>query len=137
MHIRKTPVKVTDLDFTSMYPTQFVLLGLWNYVIADNIEVIEDNNFAKVLENVRLNDLTDKDLWKTFNGIALVDMDNDILPLRAKYGGKMAYNIGLNYAKGKALWYTYPDIIASKLLTGKTPRIIKAFRFIPKGKRAI
>ena len=68
--------------------------------------------------------------WK-----ALVDVDNDILPLRANYNGKIVYNIGLNYAKGKALWYTYPDIIASKLLTGKTPKIIKAFRFVPKGKQ--
>ncbi|MGI0100268.1 MAG: hypothetical protein ACREBH_00890, partial [Candidatus Micrarchaeaceae archaeon] len=109
---------------------------LWDYVIADNIDVIEDNNFAKLLNNIQLNDLTDKELWKTFNGIALVDVDNDILPLRAKYNGKVAYNIGLNYAKGKALWYTYPDIIASKLLTGKTPKVIKAYRFIPKGKQS-
>jgi len=135
VRIRKTPVRVSYIDFTSMYPTQFVLLGLWDYVIADNIDVKEDNNFSNVLDNVQLNDLTDRDLWKLLNGIALVDMDNDILPLRAKYGGKLAYNIGLNYAKGKALWYTYLDIIASKLLTGKTPKIIKAYRFEPKGKQ--
>ncbi|MDE1825337.1 MAG: hypothetical protein KGH61_01675 [Candidatus Micrarchaeota archaeon] len=136
VHIRKTPVKVSYIDFTSMYPSQFVLLGLWDYVIADNIDVIEDNKFAELLENIQLDDLTNKDLWKTLNGIALVDVDNDILPLRAKYNGKIAYNIGLNYAKGKALWYTYPDIIASKLLTGKAPKIIKAFRFVPKGKQS-
>ena len=136
VHIRKTPVKVSYIDFTSMYPSQFVLLGLWDYVIADNIDVIEDNKFDNLLDNIQLNDLTNKDLWKTLNGIALVDVDNDILPLRAKYNGKIAYNIGLNYAKGKALWYTYPDIIASKLLTGNTPKIIKAFRFVPKGKQS-
>jgi hypothetical protein len=136
VHIRKTPIKVSYIDFTSMYPTQFVLLGLWNYVIADNIDVIEDNDFDNMLSKIQLNDLTNKDLWKTFNGIALVDVDNDILPLRAKYNGKRAYNIGLNYAKDKALWYTYPDIIASKLLTGKKPKIIKAFRFVPKGKQS-
>lgn len=136
VHIRKTPVKVSYIDFTSMYPSQFALLGLWDYVIADNIDVIEDNKFDNLLDNIQLNDLTNKELWKTLNGIALVDVDNDILPLRAKYSGKIAYNIGLNYAKGKALWYTYPDIIASKLLTGKKPKIIKAFRFIPKGKQS-
>ena len=136
VHIRKIPVKVSYIDFTSMYPTQFVLLGLWDCVIADNIDVIEDNKFNNLLDNIQLNDLANKDLWKTLNGIALVDVDNDILPLRAKYNGKIAYNIGLNYAKGKALWYAYPDIIASKLLTGKTPKIIKAFRFVPKGKQS-
>ena len=136
VHIRKTPVKVSYIDFTSMYPSQFVLLGLWDYVMADNIDVTEDNKFDNLLDNIQLNDLTNKDLWKTLNGIALVDVDNDILPLRAKYNGKIAYNIGLNYAKGKALWYAYPDIIASKLLTGKKPKIIRAFRFVPKGKQS-
>ncbi len=136
VHIRKKPVKVSYIDFTSMYPTQFVLLGLWDYVIADNIDVTEDNKFPEFSDNISLNALTNKDLWKKLNGIALVDLDNEILPLRARYSGKIAYNIGLNYAKGKALWYTYPDIIASKLLTGKTPKIIKAYRFIPKGKQS-
>ncbi len=136
VHIRKTPVKVSYIDFTSMYPSQFVLLGLWDYVIADNIDVTEDNKFDNLLDNIQLNDLTNKDLWKTLNGIALVDVDNDILPLRAKYNGKVTYNIGLNYAKGKALWYTYPDIIASKLLTGKVPKVIKAFRFVAKGRQS-
>ena len=135
VHIRKTPVKVSYIDFTSMYPTLFALSGLWNYVIADNINFVEDNEFVKFLDNVKLDDLTDKNLWKRLNGIALVDMDNDILPLRAKYGNKITYNIGLNYAKGKALWYTYPDIIASKLLTGKLPKIVKAYRFVPIGKQ--
>ena len=136
VHIRKTPVKVSYIDFTSMYPSQFVLLGLWDFVIADKIEVEEDENFDKLLSNIQLSDLTNRELWKTFNGIALVGVDNDILPLRAKYKGNAAYNIGLNFAKGKALWYTYPDIIASKLLTGKVPKIIKAFRFVTKGKQS-
>ena len=31
---------------------------------------------------------------------------------------------------------SYPDIIASKLLTGKIPKAIKAFRFVPRGKQS-
>lgn len=36
--IRKVPTKVTTLDFTSMYPTVTMVMGLWNLMIADLIE---------------------------------------------------------------------------------------------------
>jgi hypothetical protein len=135
VHMRKKPVKVSYIDFTSMYPTMFVLLGLWDFVISDNIDVTEDNKFVEFVKTIKLNDLTNKGIWKKLNGIALIEPDKDILPLRAKYGNKTAYNIGLNYAEGKGIWYAYPDIIASILLTGKVPRIVKAYNFVPKGKQ--
>ena len=33
------------------------------------------------------------------------------------------------------LWYALPDIIASKIKTGKAPEIVQAIRFIPTGTR--
>ena len=44
--------------------------------------------------------------------------------------------IGLQSPKsnnGTELWYTLPDLIASKLLTGKSPKIIEAITFFPQG----
>ena len=42
--------------------------------------------------------------------------------------------IGLNYLHtDAAMWYTLADIIASKLLTGRCPQIIRAIRIIPEG----
>ena len=32
------------------------------------------------------------------------------------------------------LWYAWPDLVASVLLTGKVPRIVEAFRLAPIGK---
>ena len=61
--------------------------------------------------------------------------EDDILPVRAHYGeDKNVYNIGLNYVtSGIPLWYALADVIASKLLTGKTPKILRAISFRPVG----
>jgi hypothetical protein len=68
--------------------------------------------------------------------IVQVQPDNDCLPVRAHYGNGRAYNIGVNrLTSSKPLWYTLPDILASKLLTGKAPKILKAVKFVPQGKQ--
>ena len=42
--------------------------------------------------------------------------------------------IGLNYlTSDRPLWFTLADCIASKLLTGRAPKIAQAIRFAPKG----
>jgi hypothetical protein len=33
----------------------------------------------------------------------------------------------------QALWFSLPDVVASKLLTGRTPKIVDAFRVKPQG----
>lgn len=54
--------------------------------------------------------------------------------MRGKYGDKKTYNIGLNkLTRDTPIWYTLADVIGSKLLTGKSPKILKAIRFIPIG----
>ncbi len=133
VHIRKTPTKVTYLDFTSMYPTCFVLIGLWRMLITSKIDVIEDNWFRQWLESASLDDLVKKENWSRLCGIALIDPHDDILPVRAKYGNKRVYKIGINRVTGKPLWFAYPDILASKMLTGKSPKILRALKFVLNG----
>ena len=41
-HIRKVPVPVVYTDFLSMYPTVNALMGLWRYVIAEEISIVPD-----------------------------------------------------------------------------------------------
>ena len=77
--------------------------------------------------------------WKRLAGFARIVPDGDVLPLRAKYGGNSG-RIGVNYVHASSddpnegLWYAWPDLVASVLLTGKIPRIVEAFRFAPVGK---
>jgi hypothetical protein len=66
---------------------------------------------------------------------ALVKPDKDILPVRTVYNGRTK-NIGLNYLSSKkSIWYAGPDLVASKLLTGNTPRIVKAIRMLVSGEQ--
>ena len=39
-HIRKVPVPVVYTDFLSMYPTVNALMGLWRYVVAEEVSVV-------------------------------------------------------------------------------------------------
>ena len=39
-HIRKVAVPVVYTDFLSMYPTVNALMGLWRYVVAEEVSVV-------------------------------------------------------------------------------------------------
>lgn len=65
-----------------------------------------------------------------------IQPDGEVLPIRAQYEEGGDYQIGLNFAAiagDQAVWYMLPDLVASKLLTGKVPRIRRALRLRPLG----
>jgi hypothetical protein len=82
-----------------------------------------------------LNEAFDRDFWKQLSFFALVKPNDDVLPVRTVYDSghnKRTQNIGLNYLRSDApIWYAGPDLIASKILTGKASRILKAIQMIP------
>ena len=133
-HIRKEVVPVTYLDVTSMYPSVFVLQGLWRWVTAKKIKPVDATQEVRAfLESVNLEGLFVKERWLSIPALVQIVPEGDILPVRAAYG-EGALQIGLNhFAHGQPCWFTLADVLASKLLTGKTPRIVKAFRFLPQG----
>ena len=136
--IRKTPVPVTYLDCTSTYPTLFSLMGMYQFLSAEKIETSETTwHTQKFLDEITLQDISQKDTWKQLATICKVVPDGSmIVPVRSGYGSKKTQNIGVNYLKstdGTSLWYTVSDLIASKLLTGHTPTIEKAITFHPVG----
>jgi hypothetical protein len=134
-HIRKIPVPVVYTDFLSQYSTVNVLMGLWRFIVADKIRVVENcaAELEQLLREVTPEWVLDQSNWKPLAGFARVIPDGDVLPLRAKYGSS-DWQIGLNqvYAASDdpkdGLWYAWPDLVASVLLTGKLPRIVEAFR---------
>jgi len=115
------------MDFTSMYPALFQLMKLWSLLIAERIESVDaTKEVRRLVDNVNLETLRNSDIWKDMVAIVLTQPDGDVLPVRTHYGDKQAYNIGINYLTSKRpLWYALPDVIASKLLTGKTPKILR------------
>jgi len=130
--IRKTTTKVDLLDFLSMYPTVCTLQDLWKFVIAESIGYNDaTDEIRNFVDKFNLEDLQNKDNWKQFQAIVQVMPEDDVLSLRAQYGDKHAWNIGISPVTSKIpLWYSLADIIALKLYTGKTPKILKALRFV-------
>lgn len=136
--IRKYPLKVTTLDFTSMYPTLTILMNLWDFVIADRIEYEEcTNETTEFLNTLKLGKLNNKEIWKKITILVELEPREYILPVRTKYGEKSnMHTIGINKLIYKgSLWYALPDVISHKILTGKSPKIKRAIKFIPLGKQ--
>lgn len=134
--IRKTPTKTTVLDVNSTYPTITLLLDLWKFVIAEQITYYDDTkNVQEFIDHFTYAQALDQKLWPSFNVLVTLEPDEDLLPARTQYDEEEdTYNIGLNYLTYKEpLHYFLPDVLASKLLTGKTPRIKQALRFVPEG----
>lgn len=133
--IRRTRMPVVYLDFLSMYPTVNALMGLWEFLTAERLEV--ENVTAEVqtlLSTVTLDDCFDLAFWRLLPVLVQIEPDHDVLPVRARYDGGQAWQIGLNVlAGGKPRWYTLADCVASALLSGKPPRITKAIRLVAHG----
>ena len=125
------PVEV--LDFTSMYPSTIVLLGLWDYMNSYGYKEINATEEIKSFVNsITLKDTVNPETWKHLIGIVKIKPDHDILPIRAGYNEKAEKTVGLQYiTSDKEMWFALPDIVASKILTGKTPEIIEAYKYKP------
>lgn len=133
IRIRRQVRQVILCDFLSMYPTVCTLMGLWRFVTASGMTwrdaTAETRDF---LAGVTLTDLQSPDLWPKLATLVRVQPDADIFPVRAVYDSEALATIGANYLSGASpLWFTLADCIASKLLTGKAPRILEAVAFEP------
>jgi hypothetical protein len=89
-----------------------------------------------LVNSVSLEKLRCPEFWSRLTTIVRVKPQADIFPVRAKYDGK-SQTIGLNYLTSETpLWFTLADVIASKLLGGKSPEILEAIAFSPKEPQA-
>lgn len=137
VHLRHLPVPVQVLDFTSMYPTVDTNMGIWPLVTAESIEIVDATaQVQHLLDTVTLEDCFHPGPWKDLVVIAELIPDGDMLPVRAQYGDGQDWSIGVNPVHSiPPLWYPLPDLIASKLLSGRTPSIRAAVRFLPQGQQ--
>ncbi|MCH8877953.1 MAG: hypothetical protein IIA89_14235 [Chloroflexi bacterium] len=134
---RRVRLPVAHLDFFSMFPTINVLMDLWKFAIARRIEVVEDPEKAiSFLDRVTHDDLFNRELWSSeLARFVLIEPEGDILPVRARYQtGNRTWKIGVNpYTSDEPQWYALPDVVAAKLLTGKSPKILRSLRLVAHG----
>lgn len=134
IRIRNTPVPIVYTDFLSQYPTVNTLLGLWPLLTAKKLRVREATRAVKsFLKSISVEQLLEPQTWSRLNFFALIQPEGDILPVRTVYGDSRVANetnIGLNpVTSDKPIWFAGPDVVASVLLTGKLPAILRAIRF--------
>ncbi|MGD9658359.1 MAG: hypothetical protein AB7U61_12125, partial [Methylocystis sp.] len=141
VHIRREIVPVIHCDFLSMYPTVCTLMGLWNFVCAKGVNHFDDTQavrqFVDKPASQLIQNLRRKDAWSSLAALLQVEPKDDLFPVRAKYdplvkGVTPTATIGLNYlSSNEPLWLTLADVLVSKILTGRTPKILRAIQFEP------
>ena len=132
--LRHAVTRVLYSDYRAMYPSVCTLQGLWQFVTADGVVTRGvTSEVRKLLAELSLDDVRQPDFWWKLNVFVRVEPDADLFPVRADYAGSGQSSIGLNYLSKGRYWFTLADVIASTLLTGKPPRVIRAIRFEPRG----
>jgi hypothetical protein len=142
-HIRKINVPIMKLDFLSQYPSVNTLLDNWKILTAESVIYSDDmTEIRRFLNGVDprkwLDKCFERETWPQLRFFALVQASDDIFPVRAPYNrdDPDRLNIGLNHLSSeKPIWFAGPDILASILLTGKVPEILKAIRVVPRGQQ--
>jgi len=139
VHIRKVVCPVVYTDFLSMYSTVNTLMGLWRFVIAGEIRIIEHckNQVEAYLRTLTPDILFEPETWTRMNGFVKVVPNGDVLPIRSKYSpASNDWQVGINHVYAKtedALWYSIPDVVASILAAGRMPEILDVFLIEPCG----
>ena len=142
-HIRRTVTPIVYCDFLSMYPTVNSLMGLWRFVIANSIDVIDSTQeVRRFLDRIGVDALFEAKTWRRLIGFIQLEPNDDILPARAKYDDVTGdWQIGVNYVRldpdgsEESLWYSLPDVVASVLLTGRVPKIKRAILLKARGQQ--
>lgn len=136
--VRKVPVPVAYCDFRSMYPSINTLMGLWRFLTAQRLEVVEATTWTRdVLERFIAADGFDSETWRQLAVLVEVAPDGDVLPVRAPYSTEQAgFTIGVNPLTHDApVWYTLADCLVAKIATGRAVTIRRALRFLPKARQ--
>lgn len=138
--IRLSKVPAVLCDFTSMYPTVMSLMGIWEMLTADRMSITETDpmEVESFLESLTMTHEPGRYGWKTslFNpamwpkltGVA--ETTAGYLPIRSEYHKESgnAPGIGINDLESFApIPYTLLDLAASRIATGQTPHITRAW----------
>ncbi len=137
--IRKVPLPVVYVDFLSMYPTANALMGIWDLIVAEQVETPDVTNQVRNLLSTPdlLDKLWDQDFWPQLRCLVQIQPDGDIVPVRAMYDeAAQNFGIGINpFFSEDQFWYSLPDLVASLLLGGPIPNVLRAVELRPAGQQ--
>jgi hypothetical protein len=131
--IRTQKTEILYTDFKSQYPTVNALLDLQSDLISERLTPERcTEETQEFLNQITIDDLQRPETWKRLKVLVKIKADKDILPIKWKEGSENIYGVE-DVTSRFPCWYTLADAVASKLLTGKAPKIINSFRLVPSG----
>jgi hypothetical protein len=138
--IRKTAVPGSYVDFSSEYPLCFVLMQLWEYLSSTGIKWRREDpaEVNRMLNQLTPDQLLDQGFWPQLQKLVRIAPEEDRLPTRARYKNRRLgpFNVALSFrSAGPQQWFTLADACASKLMTGKAPRVVEVLHFATNGER--
>jgi hypothetical protein len=109
------------VDATAAYPLAGALLGTTSWLQAETLDVR------------RL--LAEPEVWSSLAGLALVEPDDDVLAVRGRVLGAVEDHTGTVpiAPDSEPIWCGVPRVLASKLRTGRMPKLLEAYTFQPEG----
>jgi len=135
--IRGTPIPVSYVDVHAQFPAVSSLLNCREILCAESLEFADFTAGARgVVERVTLEDCLGLDLWEQLRWFALVEPQEDVVPMGAKFGksGDSDPTLGWDFLTSKQpVWITGPDAVAAKLISGKPLKILEAIAVTPHG----
>lgn len=137
-HVRKVPLPVVHTDFVSMYPTVNSLMGLSEVLTAESLAVEPYTEEAQaLLDHATADRYFDPAAWRGLQWFAEIQPTADVVPTRAQYDpASPGFNIAVStLTTPHHMWYAGPDLVASALLAGHAPRVLRAVRLVPHGRQ--
>lgn len=135
--VRKLIIPSTYVDFHAQFSAISRLLGCREILCASSLEFSDFTAEARrIVERAQLDDCLRPRFWKKVRWYALVEPNDDVVPIRAKFGLRadtdpaLAWNL---LTSKQPFWTTGPDVIAAKLMTGKPLKILEAIKVVPHG----
>src|SRR5262249_42558313 len=127
------------------YQTVFILQGLQALLTAERLEFVEATEEVRAFAaNVSLDDLLRPETWPKLNALCWVKPAGEMLIGRWAFDDRTAASRLNRFSL--AMEHRYSDepvvvylahVIASKLLTGRAPEIIRAERISPVGRQRL
>jgi len=139
--LRGRPFGAVALDVTSAYPLTAHLVGWWDLVTADHLVRRSVLRALRALCRRAAKDpsvLFDPAVWAMFGcTICEVVPDGEPFPValddpHRPDGRTETVPVG---ARGRALFYSWCDVVAAAVLSGRVPTIVRAVRLVPVGRQ--
>ena len=116
-------------------------MGLWDVLTADRLargrrDATKGPSDAR--GGLTLEVCFDPNFWRDLRCLVQIVPNGEILPTRADYTGLgQSWEIGVNplHADGP-MWFALPDVVASTLLSGRAPAVMRAIELVPSSRLA-